>query len=297
MSQSPFLEELPFTLHRYEDLRPSDQAKFTPEQYQDLQKWYAALSDAEFKRIWYASDSYKITGILGLPKPLAANKKYPIIIYNRGGSNDDGKMTVATLKDSFYSWIKAGYIVAASQYRGNDGGQGKDELAGADVMDVVNLYECVKQLPYVDQNNIFMIGYSRGAMMATAAIKAGVSVNALAMRSGVLDLIAFEENRPDTKELLHSLIHYSPETKEAEFKKRSAIFWSDAIKVPTLLIHGDADPICHVSQSQRFATALEKQGTPHKLIIYPGGDHFLKEQTNDFVPKILEWFERNYYEK
>lgn len=286
----PFLQESPFIPHHYESLQPSDKQRYTKEQYQEYQNWYNQLSDIEFKRIWYTSNNLKITGFLGLPKPLESGKKYPVIIYNRGGSNDDGKITVTTLKHFFYPWVKAGYIVAASQYRGNDGSQGRDELGSADVQDVVNLYHCIKQLSCVDQNNIFMIGVSRGAIMACAAIKAGVIVNALALRSGVLDLIDFEQARPDAQELLYSMIQYTPATKEEEFKKRSPIYWADKIIVPTLLLHGDADNIVSAEQSIRFDTALEQQGTPHKLIIYPGGTHSLSKQSEEANKQILQWF-------
>ena len=57
-----------------------------------------------------------------------------------------------------------GYVVAASQYRGNLYSEGRDEYGGQDVDDILNLIAKVKKLSYVDRENIFMIGFSRGEL-------------------------------------------------------------------------------------------------------------------------------------
>jgi len=49
-----------------------------------------------------------------------------------------------------------GYVVAASQYRGNAGGQGKEEFGGADVDDVLNLIPLLESLPQADTTRIGM---------------------------------------------------------------------------------------------------------------------------------------------
>ena len=46
-------------------------------------------------------------------------------------------------------------MVLASQYRGNDGGEGLEEPGGADVNDVVTLVSLASSLAYADPKNIF----------------------------------------------------------------------------------------------------------------------------------------------
>ena len=65
---------------------------------------------------------------------------------------------------SFYEFLSNGFVVIASQYRGNDGGQGKEELGGADLNDVMSLFALAQSLGYIDMRNIFMYGVSRGGM-------------------------------------------------------------------------------------------------------------------------------------
>jgi dipeptidyl aminopeptidase/acylaminoacyl peptidase len=56
-------------------------------------------------------------------------------------------------------------VILASQYRGNNGGEGHEELGGSDLDDVSNLLETAKSRPYADTTNVFMCGVSRGGMM------------------------------------------------------------------------------------------------------------------------------------
>jgi dipeptidyl aminopeptidase/acylaminoacyl peptidase len=48
---------------------------------------------------------------------------------------------------------------------------------------------------------------------------------------------------------------------------------------PTLLIHGAADSLVPVAQSESLATKLRAVGVPVELVIIPGADHDFKGQT------------------
>lgn len=54
--------------------------------------------------------------------------KYPCIIYNRGGNRDFGSLKVATGATLMGMLAAQGYVVIASQYRGNAGGEGAEEF-------------------------------------------------------------------------------------------------------------------------------------------------------------------------
>ncbi|MEZ5558076.1 MAG: alpha/beta hydrolase [Pseudomonadales bacterium] len=46
---------------------------------------------------------------------------------------------------------------------------------------------------------------------------------------------------------------------------------------PTLLVHGDADTLVPVSNSQRLDEALTAQGVEHELVVIEGGDHGFRD--------------------
>ncbi|MEP6713809.1 MAG: hypothetical protein ABJA37_15390, partial [Ferruginibacter sp.] len=96
----------------------------------------SVLSETTLQKITYLSDGLKISGYVAKPKDI--NKKYPCLIYCRGGNRDFGSLTSF---EQFYIQRMAawGYIVIASQYRGGPDSEGKDEFGGADINDVLNL--------------------------------------------------------------------------------------------------------------------------------------------------------------
>src|SRR4029453_242522 len=100
------------------------------------------------------------------------------------GLQDIGKIDVPNILD-FYELAGNGFVVLASQYRGNDGGEGLEEVGGADGGDVVALVSLASSLSYSDPKNIFFYGLSRGGMMTFLALARGAAVNAAAVVGGI----------------------------------------------------------------------------------------------------------------
>lgn len=94
----------------------------------------------------------RVVGYLVRPRDLAS-RHFPVIIFNRGGFLDRGKIESFNLVD-FTRLSGEGFVVLASQYRGNDGGEGREELRGTDLDDVSNLLATARSLPYTDATNI-----------------------------------------------------------------------------------------------------------------------------------------------
>lgn len=63
---------------------------------------------------------------------------------------------------------------------------------------------------------------------------------------------------------------------------------------PVLIIHGDADRLVKVKQSQDFAAALARAGVPHELIIIPGAPHTfdLQPKQRDLRGVVVGFFDR-----
>jgi len=279
--------------HPYDSLSAWDQTRLNQETYSQYVAWFLATEDVVFEKITYKSDGLQVVGIMGYQTQLCnLDTKVPVIIYNRGGTHDDNKILVDVLKDHMYQLIKAGYIVIASQYRGNDGGQGVDECGGADINDVINLYSVLQCLPNADLNNIFMLGFSRGAIDTFRVIQKNVMpIKAAAVISGLLDLFLLEESRPGISSYLRACIpHYDDDTYN-QFVLRSATYWAQDIKVPTLLLHGDADTIVGVGETKKMASKLAEYNKTYKSIIYPGADYFFSQNTPQALQEICAWFQ------
>jgi|GEM_PF-651750 len=241
----------------------------------------------EVYRMRYMSDGLEVVGFIVMPENLRS--KYPVIIYNRGGNREFGKIGFPRLR-YLSTFAAEGYVVVASQYRGNDGGEGKEEFGGSDVNDVLNLIPLVESLPFVFRNKILMLGSSRGGMMTYIAISRTDRIKAAAVVGGISDLFQTYSERPDMRLTLEELIGGTPEEKMEEYIKRSAYFWPEKINIPVLILHGKADDRVNVTQAEKLAAKLTELGKPHELVVYPGGDHGLFTHSSDRDNRILSWF-------
>jgi dipeptidyl aminopeptidase/acylaminoacyl peptidase len=253
--------------------------------YFDLYKEYFS-----YYRMEYLSDGLKVVGFIVKPKK---EGKYPVIIYNRGAHKEIGKIDIKELR--YLSELAArGYVVIASQYRGNDGEEGKDEIGGGDVNDVLHLVPLAKSLPFTHADQIVMCGGSRGGLMTYLAIKEGADIKAAVVYCGVTDLIqSYNESYHGMKDELEDMIGGTPEEKKEEYIKRSAYYWPEAINTPVLIIHGKYDFNVRVSQAEKLAERLKELNKTYKLIIY-NSDHNLNflSTNEELHQEMFNWFDK-----
>ena len=246
-------------------------------------KW---SDEVECYKIKYLSDGLKVVGFV--LKPKGEGSKFPVIIYNRGGNREFGKITMKTLP--YLSYLSSNsYVVLASQYRGNDGAWGHEEFGGKDINDVLSLIPLAKSLPFVDPTKIVMLGFSRGGMMTYLAIKHGAEIKAAAVVGGFTDLGQLYNDREEgMKNVIRELVGMD----KAEWEKRSAVYWPEKIDVPILILHGENDSRVKVSQAKKLSAKLKEAGKVHELVVFPEGDHGLNSHRAQRNRRIFDWFKR-----
>lgn len=241
-------------------------------------------------KIKYLSDGLKIKGFILQPSPISNEKKFPTIIYNRPGIGDSHKIDEETL--AYLSYLPAHhYVVAATQYRGNDGSEGSESYLVYDVNDVLNIMALVRSLPYVDTEKIGMIGFSRGAAVTYLLLKQQVDIKAACVMGCATDFVDAYYQLPHYQLFLEAMFHGTPETAKEEYIKRSPLYWPEKINTPLLMIQGTDDHHVPIHQVYQLAEKLKVLNKPHDLVVYPEGDHTLDKVRLDKEQKILEWFE------
>jgi dienelactone hydrolase len=244
----------------------------------------------ECYKIRYLSDGLEVVGFI--LKPASENQKIPVLIFNRGGNREYGKINAKTLEYLSYLSLQR-CVVLASQYRGNDGGEGKEEFGGSDINDILYLIPMAESLPFIDSNKIVMLGFSRGGLMTYLAISNSTKIKAACVVGGITDLIQlYNEREQGMKNVLIELMGGTPTEKKAEYKMRSAYYWPEKIKVPVLILHGENDERVNKKQAEKLANKLDEFNKTFELVIYPNGSHGLKEYASDKNSRIFEWFER-----
>jgi dipeptidyl aminopeptidase/acylaminoacyl peptidase len=153
--------------------------KTDAEKYSSKEEYGKAVADKnfEFSKLKYVSDGLKV--IAYLYKPKTVNTKLPVIIFNRGSFvRGDIAPELVTL---FHRLASEGFVLVAPMYRQSDGGEGRDEVGGGDVNDLMNVLPLIKSFDFADTNNLFMYGESRGGVMTYLAIRRKFPVNAAAV--------------------------------------------------------------------------------------------------------------------
>jgi dipeptidyl aminopeptidase/acylaminoacyl peptidase len=251
---------------------------------------HVAYAGFECREIRYASDGLVIAGLLWKPVD-TAGKSLPLLISNRGGNRDFGAMSPWTYW-GWHDFLKAGYVVLASQYRGGPGSEGQDGFGGGDLDDVRALLPLARGLGYIDMRNIFMFGGSRGGMETYMLARSGFPLRAMAIRAGSADLRRALGKRPDFAEIYAGLVPEYRTDPGAALERRSAAQWAGEIKVPTIIFHGTDDWRVDPQDALDVARGLGKAGTPYELHMYHGDTHAMTLDERDMITRTLAFFDR-----
>lgn len=265
--------------------------RFELNKYEKMKSIHKHLDSIEIKNITYSSfDSLKIKGYL--ISPTNESKKYPVILFNRGGNGNFGMVSDQFILMFLSKIASKGYIVIGSQLRGSDGSDGIDEFGGKDIEDVFTILNIAKTLNKADTTKIFQIGWSRGGitnfhlLKKTDAIKGTVNIagpsNLLNTRRKIMYKVYANRIRNYEKDSLFYTNKVSP------------IFQIDSIlnkKTRFLLIHGTSDKSVDYYDSIEIKTKLEENNYSTKMITIDKGEHGLFEQLNEVIIIITEWIE------
>jgi dipeptidyl aminopeptidase/acylaminoacyl peptidase len=272
----------------YSALSPAARSDFDPAEFEEAKR----ASPDECIRATYSSGGLRVVGFVYRPARLERGRRYPVIVYNRGGNGDFG--VIGDWDQAvFHRFVRSGYVVLASQYRGSDGGEGSDEFGGADVEDVMSLFPLAERLGYADTGSVFMVGVSRGTIDTFLALRRGAPVKAAVVVGAVSDLSELARYRPEFLDIWRRRIPGFASRSDEEMRERSAIYWPEKIDTPLLLLHGGSDRRVPPEQSTRLAEALRRAGGRVEIRIFPGDSHTLPGHGRERDARTVEWFERH----
>ena len=255
------------------------------ERYATEAEYEAARGDAKFEmeRVTYRSDDLAVVAYVYAPVE-PTKDEVPAVVYNRGSyiRNDLGYAHLAF----FHALGRAGFYVIAPAYRGSEGGEGSDEMGGADLNDLMAVVDVLEEIGGLDMQNLFLFGESRGGMMVLQAIRDGFPARAAATVGAFTDLE--EQTQPPHDEVARTIWPDFDTQRAQIIERRSAVRWAQRITVPLLLIHGGADEAVAPSQTTRLAAQLPNE---HEVVIFPGDDHRVSNHTEERNDRVIEWFQ------
>lgn len=255
-------------------------------------KDHLAYRGFECREITYASGGLKVAGLLWKPKD-TRGKRLPLLIALRGGRNTYGAMEPWRYW-GWHDFLKTGYVVLATQYRGGPGSEGKDGFGSpGDLDDVRNLVPLAKSLGYADTDQVFLHGGSRGGMQAYMLARSGMPLRAMAIRAGMANLHESFKQRPRLRPGAEEMMTDLATDGEAAIDRRSAALWAHEIKVPTILFHGSDDWRVQPEAALDVARGLLRAKTPFELHLYEGDTHAMTLNEADMIQRTIAFFGRH----
>jgi dipeptidyl aminopeptidase/acylaminoacyl peptidase len=248
---------------------------------------------------WFeGAEGTRVEAMLIKPPDFVASKKYPTLVLLHGGpqtmwSNAWGYRWNAQV------FSGAGYVTLMINRRGSTGYGQKftDEITndwgGKPYVDVMKgIDAAIAKYPFIDKNKLAAAGGSYGGYMADWLATHTDRFKAIISHAGVYDKVSMYA----TEELWfeeHDL-QGTPWTAPENYKKWSASTYAGDLakyKTPTMVIAGERDYRVPYTQSLEFFSALQRQGVPSKLLIFPDEGHWvLKPQNSQLWYKtFLDW--------
>ncbi|MHA6260221.1 alpha/beta hydrolase family protein [Sporosarcina sp. CAU 1771] len=233
------------------------------------------------EEITYWSDGLKVKGMLA--EPLKAGN-YEGILYLRGGIQHVGMVRPARIAQL----ASNGFIVFAPYYRGNRGGEGRDEFGGADRMDAVNAVDVLKQ--HLKTSRIHLFAFSRGGIMALWTAILRDDITSVVTWAGVSDVILTYKERKDMRRMMRRVIGGTPTNQPDAYLDRTALLRVDEIEAPILIIHGMLDEHVSFNQAKLLEHALSEHDELVDTWYFPTYNHHIPPVKNvQIVRDLCKW--------
>src|SRR6266436_3762440 len=221
------------------------------------------------------------------PPKFDAAKKYPLLVLLHGGpqtmwSNAWGYRWNAQV------FSAAGYVTLMINRRGSTGYGQKftDEITndwgGKAYVDVMNGVDyTLKKYSFVDGTRMAAAGGSYGGYMADWIATHNGRFKAIISHASVYDKVSMYA----TEELWfeeHDM-QGTPWSNPESYRKWAPVTFAGELakfKTPTLVIAGERDYRVPYTQSLEFFSALQRQGVPSKLIVFPDEGHWVLKPQN-----------------
>ncbi|MFP3917952.1 prolyl oligopeptidase family serine peptidase [Lysinibacillus telephonicus] len=248
---------------------------------ESIRSYPSPNSTVQLQEIVYWSQGYRVKGLLAKPK---AQGKYRALLYLRGGLQSIGMVRPSRIAQ----FASHGFVVFAPYYRGNRGGEGRDEFAGDDRCDAVNSVELLKQIANVDDVHLF--GFSRGGLMALWTAILRNDIKSVVTWAGVSNVTSMYMERVDMRRTLKRIIGGSPNKEQEKYDERTPLYKVDKINAPVLIIHGTEDDNVSIDQSYELEQKLMEEKKQVETWYASGLSHHYPPEVNRKTVKALcEW--------
>lgn len=251
---------------------------------------------------WTSRDGTEIEGLLLLPGDGSPDAGLPLVVVAHGGPTNASTSVFlqGAHRGDARLLVQAGCAVLLPNPRGSTG-RGLEfmaanigDLGGGDLADLETGVESLARSGLVDPARVGIVGLSYGGYMsAWAAVRSPVFAASVPV-SGLMNWLSFH-NTSNVGRFDEIFLDGDPYDPQGPHLERSPVMYVRGCRTPTLLLHGDADLACPISQAQEFYQGLASAGCETELVVYKDAGHGMtqREQAIDVSHRIVGWFTRH----
>jgi len=246
------------------------------------------LVEAEIIR-YESFDGLEIPSVLYRPLDASPNNPAPGVVWVHGGPGGQSRVGYSAMIQHL---VNHGYAVLAVNNRGSSG-YGKTffhlddrDHGGGDLQDCVHGRYYLESLPWIDDEQIAIMGGSYGGYMVCAALAfepdafdAGINI------FGVTNWIRTLQSIPpwweDFKDYLYTELGDPNDPQDRErLEARSPLLHADNITKPLLVVQGANDPRVLKVESDEIVEEVRKNGVPVEYIVFEDEGHGFRNREN-----------------
>jgi dipeptidyl-peptidase-4 len=226
------------------------------------------------------------------PSNFDPGKKYPVVISQYSGPNSQ-KVRDKWQIDWHSFLSEQGYVVAFVDPRGT-AARGEEfrkctymQLGKLESEDQVEAAKYLASLPYTDENNVAIWGWSFGGFTTALSLSKGGGI----FKAGIAVAPVTNWRYYDT--VYTERYMRTPQQNPDGYDDNSPINNVEGIKSNLLIIHGTADDNVHAQNTYEYSEALVQAGIPFDMHMYTNRNHSIYGGNTrmHLFNKIFNYFE------
>lgn len=237
---------------------------------------YDASKVVTIKNVAYGNDTSEVMDVY-LPAGRTATATKVLVMIHGGSWNEGDK---ADLNDAIngLKTLLPGYSIFNINYRLAANGHNIYPAAPNDVALALQFISKKATVYAVDTGKIVLGGASAGAHLALLQAYTSNSSNIKAVVDlfGPTNLTWLYQNHPVpvfAQAVLENFLGASLSEKPSLYQQASPVNFVSAMSPPTIIFHGDADPVVPIEQSNELESKLKSFDVSNEYIVYPGEGH------------------------
>ena len=252
----------------------------------------------KLEEFWFTgAEGTKVHGFIQRPPAFDAQKKYPVVLTIHGGPQNMWADRFTTSWFTFQMICSPGYVGIFIDPRGSSGygstfrEQVSKDYGGRCFEDLMKgLDYAIEHYDFIDKTRQAAVGGSFGGYSVNRIMGHTDRFKCLVSHAGLYNLVSFYGA---TEELWYAAwdMGETPWDEPGIYEKWSPHIHAKKFKTPTLVTHGEKDYRVPFTESLQLFTALQRQGIPSRLVVFPDDGHVISVPQNNvrWWKEIYRW--------